>query len=188
MKDLRKAVSKHPGYRVVSKRKVFGKGPIQVLDCDVQVGRKPSLSRQILEHPGSVVIFPQLSPKYFILIRQFRFAVGGWIWEIPAGGIEKNETARQAARRELAEEIGFIPQKLIKLHSIYPTPGISAETMHLFLAQGLCVNKKKGDEDEEIEISCFELDQIGQMIAKGQIADAKTIVGYYAIREHLKKR
>ena len=92
----------------VKKRKVvFSKGPIHLVDCEVRMADGRILSRQIIEHPGAVVIMPQSRGGHFFLIKQFRFAVRKWLWEFPAGGIEPGESLKTAAARELAEEIGY---------------------------------------------------------------------------------
>lgn len=173
---------------VVKKRKVvFSKGPIHLVDCDVYMPDGLKLSRQIIEHPGAVVVIPQTSPGRYLLIRQFRFAARDWLWEWPAGGIEKGEAVRRAARRELCEETGFSPRKLKLLFSFYPTPGISSEVMHLFLGKDLAPKKAQGDEDERIEVREFTLDQIGRMIHQGRICDGKTMLGYFFLRNNLNK-
>jgi len=177
---------------IVKKRKVvFSKGPIHLVDCDVTlpaVNRKGKrevikISRQIIEHPGAVVVIPQIGSNRYLLIRQFRFAARDWLWEWPAGGIERGESLRMTARRELMEEAGYMPRQLKKVLSFYPTPGISSEVMHLFLAQNLVSKKAEGDEDERIEVREFTFSQIGQMIKKGRICDGKTILGYLLLKD-----
>lgn len=163
----------------VQKRKVmYSKGPIHLVDCDVRMANGKTLSRQIIEHPGSVVIIPVNDKKEIALIRQFRFATGTWMWEFPAGGIEPGENLAAAAKRECAEEIGYYPRKLRKLISFYPTPGISGELMHLYLAENLVYGPQEQDEDEEIEVQYFSRAKIEKMIDQGQITDAKTLLGY----------
>lgn len=143
------------------------------------------LSRQILEHPGSVVVIPRISAGAFLLVRQFRFAAKRWLWEFPAGGLEKGETLVAAARRELIEEVGYCPGRLRKLGQFYASPGISSEKMHLYLAEDLTPAFAECDEDEEIETRKFSLGAIGRMIQSGSILDAKTIVGFFYIRGRL---
>lgn len=177
---MNKAVKK-TDFSVSKKNIVFSKGPIHLVDCEVHMGSGKILSRQILEHPGSVVIIPRFSKNRYVLIRQFRFAAGEWLWEFPAGGIEEGETFKQAASRELMEEIGYRPGKMRKLLSFYPSPGISSEVMHLFLAEELRPKKEPPDEDEEIEMQIFSVKDIDEMITKGKIQDGKTILGFYLL-------
>lgn len=174
-------------YTVRRKSVVFSKGPIHLIDCEIHMMNGKRLSRQILDHPGSVVIIPRLATTRYLLIRQFRFATGDWIWEFPAGGIEKGESLRGAARRELVEETGLYPQRLISLVNFYPSPGISSERMYLFLAESLRPAHAKGDEDEAIEKHSFSTSEIVRMIRRRKIVDAKTIAGFLYLEYFLKK-
>ena len=179
---------KQPGKFFVKTRKViFSKGPAHLVDCQVHMRDGKVLSRQILEHPGSVVIIPRIAPDRYLLIRQFRFAVRNWLWEFPAGGLDPKESFRAAASRELIEEVGFRPEKLTKIISFYPSPGISAEMMHLFLAEKLRPDYAEGDEDEEIEVREFTSRQIEHLIKNRKIIDAKTIAGFLYLQYLLKK-
>lgn len=169
-------------YRVIKKKVVFSKGPIHLVDCDVQMKGAGIISRQIIEHPGAVVIIPKLENGKFVLIRQFRFAARNWLWEWPAGGIEPGENLRAAACRELMEECSLKPSKLRLLIQFYPTPGISSEIMYVFLAEKMKTEWACPDADEVIESKMFTLAQIGRMIKNRKIVDAKTILGYYLLR------
>lgn len=174
-------------FDVQTHKVVFSKGPIHLLDCTVAMPSGKILSRQILDHPGSVVIIPRMAKDKYILIRQFRFAAKAWLWEWPAGGMERGETLMGAAKRECMEEIGYRPKKLTKILNFYPSPGISSEVMHLFLAEGLTPEKRSHDEDEEIEAHEFSSREIENLIRKGLIVDAKTILGFYYLNEIRKK-
>ncbi len=174
---------KRKKYRVARRKVIFSKGPIHLVDCDVEMPDGRILSRQILEHPGAVVIIPRIGKSRYMLIRQFRFAAGSWLWEFPAGGIDPGENLRQAAARELTEECGLRPRKLKKLLQFYPTPGISGEIMYLFLAEDMVPDSAPGDEDEVIERKIFSITQIERMIRRGMIQDAKTIVGFYYLQK-----
>lgn len=169
-------------FEVLKRRLIFSKGPIHLVDCDVRMPSGRILSRQILEHPGAVVVIPKIRADRYILIRQFRFAAKNWLWEFPAGGIEKGESFKQAAARELAEETGLKPRKLKLLCQFFPTPGISGEIMYLYLAEQLIPAKAQKDEDEELEVAEFSLAQITRMIRGGEICDAKTILGYFYLK------
>ncbi|MCM8775614.1 MAG: NUDIX hydrolase [Candidatus Omnitrophica bacterium] len=168
----------HRSFRVTKKKVIFSKGPIHLVDCMVRMPDGRLLSRQILKHPGSVVIIPRLRLNRYVLIRQFRFATGTWLWEFPAGGVEPGESLRSAACRELREEIGYASRRLVKLVDFYPTPGVSGERMHLFLAEKLYPAPRRGDEDEVIVKHVFSGRAIAQMIRERRIVDAKTIAGF----------
>ena len=170
------------GVKVKKRKVIFSKGPIHLVDCDVLMPSGKSLSRQILEHPGAVVIIPKIGPGRYLLIRQFRFAAKDWLWEFPAGGVEPGESLKKAAGRELVEETSFRPRRLQKLFQFYQTPGISGEIMHLYLAEDLVPDYACGDEDEEIEVSQFSLKELEQMIKRGKICDAKTILGIFYLK------
>ena len=170
-------------FRVIKRKLIFSKGPIRLLDCDIRMPGGRKLSRQVLGRTDAVVILPRIEKDRFILIRQFRFATGRWIWEFPAGGVDRGESLAAAARRELIEEVSRRPCKLTKLISYYPTPGVSGEVMHLYLAEKLVPATAEKDEDEELEVHEFRLREIGAMIRRGAIIDGKTVLGFYYLKE-----
>lgn len=170
-------------YKILKQKKIFSKKFIHLIDYTLELADKRKVRRQIFEHPGSVVVIPKVSRNRYLLIRQFRFAARGWLWEWVAGGREKGESLKQAANRELSEEIGHKARKLSPMISFYPSPGVSSEVMHLFLAEGLYPAEGQKDEDEEIEVHEFSIDEIGRMIRKGQIRDAKTILGFLWLKK-----
>ena len=174
-------------YKVFQKKVIFSKGPIRLVDCKVRTPQGKVLSRQILEHPGCVVIIPRTDQGKYVLVRQYRFPLEKHLWEFPAGGKESGETFPQAARRELMEEIGMRPGKLKKISEFYPTPGVSGEKMHVFLATKLCPAVAPKDEDEDFELGIFSLPEIGQMIRNGTVVDGKTLIGYFYLK-NLKNR
>ncbi|BCU67080.1 NUDIX hydrolase [Sulfolobales archaeon HS-7] len=144
---------------------------------DVEEVVLPNGKRKRVEkvtHPGSVVIMANFEGK-IVLEKQFRPVIGKWIFELPAGTIDEGESPEQAAIRELREETGLVSSDLKKLLDFYPSPGISNEIMHVFLAN----NCEKGDqalEDYEvIELVPLEREQILSMIREGKIEDGKTI-------------
>ena len=134
-------------------------------------------TREILYHPGSVVVIPHLPDGRLILVRQYRYAAQQSMWELVAGGLESGETPRQGARRELLEEAGYRARTLKPLFEFYPSPGILSEKMHLVEAWDLTPAKGTPDEDERIEVGIFTLDEVVKMIRSGKIHDGKTLVG-----------
>ena len=169
-------------YQTRNKKIIFSKGPIRRIDCDVRRPDGKVLNRQILEHPGCVVIVPQTEQGRFMLVRQYRYPVKKNLWEFPAGGRDPGESFENAACRELMEEIGMKPGRISRLLEFYPTPGVSAEKMVLFLARDLLPRTANKDEDEEIRVKDFSLQDIGRMISSGRICDGKTIIGYHTVK------
>ena len=139
-------------------------------------------SREIIEHPGSVGILPLLNGNRVLLIRQYRHAVGGTIWEIPAGTLEPGETPMECARRELEEETGYRAKSLKPLFDCYAAPGYSMELMHVFLAQGLKPTEQSPEEDEIISVEPLEREKAFRMVRSGEIRDAKTICALSYLR------
>ncbi len=134
-------------------------------------------TREVVCHPGSVVVVPHLPDGRLILVRQYRHAVQETLWELVAGGMEPGETPRQSARRELLEETGHHARTLKPLLDFYPSPGILSEKMHLVEAWDLTPAKGVPDADERIEVGFFRMSEVIAMIRRKEIRDGKTLVG-----------
>ena len=133
------------------------------------------LTRDIVNHPGSVAILPLLDDDTLILVEQYRTAAGKTMLEIPAGTMDRDEDPEKCARRELLEETGFQAKKMIKIAEYYPSPGYTSEKMHFYIATGLTQKKQNQDEDENITVKTMKVKQIRRKIGKGEIEDMKTI-------------
>lgn len=133
--------------------------------------------REIVSHDGSAVIVPVFADKTVALVKQYRHAAGKYLWEIPAGSLEKDENPEEGARRELEEEVGATAGKLELLSEFYVSPGFLSEKMFVFLATDLTETVQNLEADELIEIEKFTFDQAFEMIRKHEIEDAKTIIG-----------
>lgn len=131
--------------------------------------------REIVVHPGGVVILPLLDDGRVVLVRQFRYAVGETLIELPAGALNSNEEPEKCALRELQEETGYTASSLEKLISFYPAPGYSTELLHAFLATGLQKAGSDMDENELIETVLMPLEEAIVMAMDGTIKDAKSI-------------
>lgn len=174
---------KKSSFKVLKHRSVY-RG--RAVDLAVDLLRLPNgrvLEREIFHHPGSAVIIPMLDSRSLVLIRQFRYSVGGYLWEFPAGTNAKGESPLCCARRELEEETGFVAGKFRKLLSFFPTPGVSTEIMHLYLATGLRRTKSHLEEDEILRAKVFRIPEIDRMIASGKIKDGKTILGFFQFKK-----
>lgn len=133
--------------------------------------------RDVVRHPGSVVILPILPANRVCLIKNFRIAVDRPLIELPAGTLETNEVPLACAKRELTEETGYAAGAMTALTSFYAAPGILDELMHLFLASELVAGQPNREVGEEIENLILPLSAAISLIHAGDICDAKTIVG-----------
>jgi ADP-ribose pyrophosphatase len=164
----------------------------RVVQLDIDTVRFPDGSTGDLEmfrHPGASAVVPVLSgaddpDPQILLIRQYRYAADGVIWEIPAGRLDPGEAPLECARRELLEETGATAQRIEPLTTIFTTPGFCDEKIHLFVATGLTVNEadSQREPDEFMELVPLPLSQAIGLIRDGQITDGKTIcaVLYFA--------
>ncbi|MBU2489364.1 MAG: NUDIX hydrolase [Proteobacteria bacterium] len=144
-------------------------------EVDLPNGRRAVLD--IVRHPGAAAMVPVDDKGRVLLLRQFRHAAGGFIWEIPAGTLEPGESPGECARRELAEETGQSAARWDKLTEILLAPGYSTEKIHIFLARDLAPDAQDLDADEVLTVHPVELSRAVAMISDGTIADAKTICG-----------
>ena len=138
-------------------------------------------TREVITHPGSVVVLPVLPDGKIVMIRQYRHATRQYLWELVAGRKEPEETPKQGAARELLEETGYRAKKFKVFLDVFPTPGFLEERMYLLLAEGLTAGEAQPEEDEKIEVRPFKLKELKQMIKSGRLRDAKSIAGilYY---------
>lgn len=128
----------------------------------------------IVHHPGASAIVPFESDDHVLLIRQFRHAAGGTIWEVPAGKLDPGDTPEACAARELAEEAGRRPGRLEKLGWIFTTPGFTDEVIHLFSAFDLEPVPRRPEDDEVIEVERVPLARALEMVWEGELTDAKS--------------
>jgi ADP-ribose pyrophosphatase len=168
-----------PDAERLSTERIF-KGKVFSVDRDrVTMPNGRTVTVDVVRHSKSVVLVPVPEPGRVILIRQFRYAVNAFLWELPAGSVDEGETPEQAAVRECHEEIGLVPSTVVRLSAMYPTPGYCDEEMVFFRVAGLEDTGEKAavDEDEDIEARTFELRDARDMIRRGEIVDMKTLVG-----------
>ena len=158
-------------------RRIF-KGRVVTLDIDtVTLPNGATIELEMIHHPGAAAVVPMKEDGTVILIRQYRHAVGGYIYEIPAGKLHPGEDPKLCAARELQEEIGYRADSLELLTSVLTTPGFTDEVIHIYKGTGLTKGKQDLDHDEVIEIIELPLEKALGQIIDGTIRDAKTIVG-----------
>ena len=135
--------------------------------------------REVVEHRGGVAVVAVTDEDEILLVRQFRYAVGGELLEIPAGKLELGEEPAAAIRRELEEEAGAVAGEWRSLGYIIPTCGYCNEKIHLFLAQNLTFTHTHPDEDEFLDVIRLPRDKALQMCREGEITDAKTVCALF---------
>ena len=163
--------------RVLRSKSVYRGRIVQLRVDRVQEPGGVVAEREVVDHRGSVVVLPILPDGQVLLVRQYRHAARQSLWELVAGGIEKGETPRRAAARELQEETGYRARRLRPLFDFYPSPGFLSERMYLVEARGLRQTQSCPEPDEVICVGSFSLPQLRTMIRQNKIKDGKTLVG-----------
>jgi 8-oxo-dGTP pyrophosphatase MutT (NUDIX family) len=134
---------------------------------------------EFVEHPGATAIIPMLNESRVLLLKQYRHSLREYIWEIPAGTLDPQESVMNCAKRELIEETGYSAHQWQKLGEITPVPGYSDERIHIYLAADLQPARQNLDKDEIINVHEVDFKEAIDMIKKGEIRDAKSIAGLF---------
>jgi len=165
----------------LARRRIYT-GRVVHLDVDtVQYPDGSTGEMEMLRHPGAAAVIPFASDPRgtdptVLLIRQYRYATGGTLFEIPAGRLDAGETPEQCALRELKEEVGVTAGRLERLTTIWTTPGFTDERIHLFWAADLAAGAHAREPDEFIEVVPKPLSEVLGMVRSGEICDGKTVV------------
>ena len=167
--------------RISSRRVYSGK----IISLDVDEVRFPDGSTgelEMIRHPGASAVVPFLSDPgnadaQVLMIRQYRYAAEGYLYEIPAGRLNPGENPEACAARELKEETGCSAEKFEHLFSMYTTPGFTDEKIHIFMATGLTAGQMSHEADEFLDLEPMLLSRALEMIQAGEIQDAKTSLG-----------
>ena len=166
--------------KIISSKQVYDCGLFRVTE-DRAVDQKTGfeIKRSVVRHIGSAVMMAVDAKKRILLVRQYRLPAERYLWELPAGRLDPGETPLKAARRELVEETGYRARRWTKLASFWVSPGYVQERMTIFLAEDLTEGTATPMDDEQIETVWFSAKEVGEMIGKGLVQDAKTMVGYF---------
>ena len=167
--------------KILSSKMVY-KGPVFGVRRDEVI--EPGgfrTTREVVTHPGSVVVLPAFPDGRILLIRQYRHATRQFLWELVAGRIDDGENPRKAAARELIEETGYRAKRFHVFLDVFPTPGFLEERMYILLAEDLTAGQAEPEEDEKITSKAFTHGELEQMIRRNKIRDAKSVAGilYY---------
>ena len=170
--------------RLLERRRIF-EGRLVTLDVDRII--EPSgmeVEREVLRHPGASVLLPVTEDRKVVLVRQYRYAAGEFLLEVPAGTIDPGERPEETARRELVEETGYYPNRLEKLTEFFPSPGVLEELMHLFVATELERREGSLDDDESLEPVELSWEEALSLEIGKDVRDAKTIIALSYLRTH----
>ncbi|MCP4668965.1 MAG: NUDIX hydrolase [Deltaproteobacteria bacterium] len=159
---------------ILHKGKVF-----ELFRENVTLDNGVTVDMDIVRHPGASAIVPIAHNNTVIMLKQYRHAIGDFLWEIPAGTLDADERPLQCAKRELKEETGFMAKQWRALGVITPLPGYADERIHIFLATELSPAAQNLDEDEILSVHEVGLDKAIDMIYTGTIRDGKTIAGLF---------
>ena len=161
---------------IALKSDVIFKGKILKVKVDkVKLPNGKESTREVVEHPGAVVVVPMIGDKV-IMVEQYRYPIGRTLLELPAGKLDPGETPEECARRELEEETGYRAGRITYLGKIYTSPGFSSEIVHIFLAEDLKEGANKTDEDEFLDVVKKDFKNVVKECLEGKIEDAKTVV------------
>ncbi|HUY29205.1 MAG TPA: NUDIX hydrolase [Candidatus Binataceae bacterium] len=159
-----------------------------VVDLGVETASLPSgvtVDLAVIRHPGAAAIVALDTDGSIAMLSQWRHAIGGWLWEIPAGCRDPGEDALTCARRELGEEAGLAAARWDHLGGIVTIPSFCDERIELYLARELSPGHGALDDDEVIKVTRVGFEESFAMIARGEIVDAKTIAALYRARDFL---
>ena len=157
-------------------------GKVITLNVDtVQLPNGITVDLETIRHPGAAAVVPVKDDGTVVMIRQFRHAAGGFIYEIPAGKLAPGEDPLHCAARELEEEVGYRASTFELLSSIFTAPGFADEVIHVYKATGLTKGRQHLDRDEVLDVVEMPLSEAITKIEDGTIRDGKTIVGLQAV-------
>ncbi|MFA4884637.1 MAG: NUDIX hydrolase [Desulfotomaculaceae bacterium] len=165
---------------MLSSRRVYEGRIINLRVDTVALRDGNTCTREVVEYAGAVAIVPVNEKDELLLVRQFRYAVGKTLLELPAGKIEPGEDYTTSAGRELQEETGYEAKIIDPLISFFTTPGFTNERINVFTATGLTLKKQNLDDDEFIDVELVSFERALDMIATGEICDAKSVAGILA--------
>ena len=163
---------------------------LEVVSEEVELPNGHVVGLDVIRHPGASAVVPFLSRDEVLLIRQYRYAAGGTIFEVPAGKLEPGEPPETCAAREHEEETGWRAGEIELLGSIWTTPGFTDERIHLFAAHDLTQTEQRLEKDEVIELVPMPLHEALDLVWSGQLSDAKSALAliYAARRQGLLRR
>ena len=168
-----------PEHRVKERRVIFRGRVVELAVERVLLPNGQEAQLEVVRHPGGAAAVALDAEDRVCLLRQFRHAAGGWVWELPAGKVDAGETPFATARRELVEEAGVWAEEWTDLGRMHSSPGVFTEIIDLYLARGLALSGHEHERDEVIEIRWLPFAQALGWCRDGTISDAKTLIGLF---------
>lgn len=168
--------------KVRTSKEIYSGAVFSVVSEEIEYPNGLIATRDVVRHPGAVVIIPIRDPQTILFVRQYRHPIGRTILELPAGTLEPGEEPLNCAQREIAEEVGYSARTWTSLGGVFPAPGFCDEYQHLFLATDLYEHQLPGDEDEIIEIQEVPCSAITAMVQDHVIQDGKTLAALFRAR------
>lgn len=173
---------------MLKERKTLYSGRIVTLHIDrVELPNGAECELEIVKHPGGAAIVALDEHMRVCLLRQFRYAADGWIWELPAGKLEPHESPETTAKRELQEEAGVTAKCWDSLGTVLSSPGVFSEVIHLYMARNLGHARQQHEIHEAIEVHWMPFDEVYARAITGEIRDAKTLAGLLRARGWLER-
>jgi len=171
---------------LLSRRDIF-KG--RVVDLSIDKVRMPNgrtTELEVIRHPGAAAMVPLTDSGEVLLVRQYRYATGGWLVEVPAGKLDEGEAPEVCAARELEEEVGMKPAELLPLGWIWTTPGFTDERIWLYLCRGLSPAQQNLEDDEVLTVERRPLHEAIEMVHRGEICDGKSVCALLRAEAYLR--
>jgi len=161
--------------KTLERRQIF-KGKVVDLSVDrIELPDGRTTELEVIRHPGATAMVPLTADGEVLLVRQYRYATGGWLLEVPAGKLDPGEPPDKCAARELEEEVGHRPTELIELGWIWTTPGFTDEKIWLYLARGLEPGAQDLQSDEVLTVESVPFNEAIEKVHRGEICDGKSV-------------
>jgi ADP-ribose pyrophosphatase len=173
--------------KTLSSKIVFEGRAVKLRVDTIQMPDGRQTTREIVEHGACIAVVAVDAQNNVLLVSQYRDAVGQELLEIPAGGVDPGEDVETAVKREMQEETGYLPRKLVNLGGYYLAPGYSTEYLHLYLAEDLIPGRLVAEDTESISVVKVPVSEIPTLLSSGKISDGKSIAGLYMFLEYRKK-
>lgn len=170
----------------MSIREIYKGRVIRVTVDQVELPNGVKSELEVVHHPGGSAIVAINDRQEVCLLEQYRYVTGGWMWELPAGKHEPGDAPEVTAKKELQEEAGVVASQWQSLESVYSSPGVFAEVIHLYLAQGLSTVTTAHESEEVIKIHWLSMQEACEWALNGKLTDAKTIIGLLRAQQYIK--